>query len=982
MKKRFLPFSLLLVIMILGQSIIIADNGGHYVPRTQGTASADRFMSEMRANQHTGLIDPALMLKAAQAQNTKDNPADADLYWLSMGPDNMGGQTTAIVYDNRPDASGNWNGDVYIGSKGGGVYKTYNNGITWHQVGNKDLMVSCMTQDEDGVIYVGTGDGGTAVSHNGLSDLGYNNSFVGSGIYTIVNDEISVVSSTVPSINEVSPWSFVNGLTFVNGIMLAATNEGLLYSNDKGQSWNMLLEGVASCVKGTKDNKIVASIGGQIFIGTVDNMECHSSSNTQVQYNEDHEIIAIPKGELVDIATSTNNAGLIYASVIASNGTHTGIYFSNNSGETWEVALPAITINNINSPNVYGGYGLLNHNIVIDPANDNILYVGGYDMWMLERPADETGYFVAYQLTNGAASSIYLDNYLHVGICSLAFNPYKAKEFYVGTDGGIFKGVTAGRSVTTSNCNRNYITSRMLNVGVSGTDKHIMASGLDHGTVLIEGIEGTNSEGHATWINPSQYNNGAFSEDAIGGPCAFSQINPNTIFVTSKGGRIYRSETAGEDWISTNFTSDASGNATISLASNFRTPILLFENFDDENSIGLVWFKNTTGAQLPSGSVVKCMSENNYPFDYTLTAPLAAGDSIQVHDPITSKLYVANTNEIYMTNIPLHFNLETVWYKLSIKALGFEGIPMCMAISSDGDNLFVGTKTGGVFRLSNLNTVVDSISASNTDTVNFHVTTTALTLGEGVSQCVTSIAVDPRDANKVVVTLGNYENDSYVYYSSNALADEPVFVSKQNNLPKMPVYSSVIEMETGDVILGTERGIYRTKDINSANWVANSFPMGEVPVLELKQQISFHEDQYVVQISAEDTLVTSYQGVKNTGIIYAATYGKGIFRCENYKQVSGTSVPEMPVAEVETQVSIYPNPVSTQATVSFDVEGTSSVSYQVFDLTGRLVMKQDLGRMTEGSHEIQVNTSELSTGSYILRLTQGVRNSSVKFLVY
>ncbi|MCF0200637.1 MAG: hypothetical protein HUK16_04620, partial [Bacteroidales bacterium] len=138
MKKRILPLSLLLVTLMFGQANVIADNGGHYVPRVQGEATADSYMSELRANQHTGLIDPALMMKAAQSANAKEGN---ELYWLSMGPDNFGGQTTAVLYDNQKNEYGNPNGIVYIGSKGGGVYKTYNHGITWHQVGGMDLMV-------------------------------------------------------------------------------------------------------------------------------------------------------------------------------------------------------------------------------------------------------------------------------------------------------------------------------------------------------------------------------------------------------------------------------------------------------------------------------------------------------------------------------------------------------------------------------------------------------------------------------------------------------------------------------------------------------------------------------------------------------------------------------------------------------------------------------------------------------------------------
>ena len=221
-----------------------------------------------------------------------------------------------------------------------------------------------------------------------------------------------------------------------------------------------------------------------------------------------------------------------------------------------------------------------------------------------------------------------------------------------------------------------------------------------------------------------------------------------------------------------------------------------------------------------------------------------------------------------------------------------------------------------------------------------------------------------------------------MYYTTNALADEPTFVSKQANLPKMPVYSSLIEMTTGHVLLGTERGVYRAFDINSANWIADAKMMGEVPVMEMKQQILSQEDRYVVLASPEDTIVELYPGVKNTGIVYAATYGRGVFRCENYKLNSGTDIPEVPSVAAEANVSIYPNPAYSQATARFEAEGNATVRYQVFDLTGRLVMSRNLGRLNQGSHDIEINTGDLGTGSYILRISEGVRTATAKFLVY
>ena len=976
MKKRFLPSSLLLVILILGQSVM-ADQGGHYVPRTQTTMNAENFMGSLRANQKTGLIDPADMFKAMNAPTMRSG-ADSSLYWISMGPDNMGGQTTAVLYDNTLNASGNPNGVVYIGSKGGGVYKTYNYGVTWHQVGDMNLMVSTMVQDADGVIYVGTGDGGNNAVHNGLDQQNYDNSFIGTGIYAIDARNGDAMRQVVaPTAEE---WLYVNELAIANGKLLAATPEGLKYSSDKGQTWETAVEGDAVAVKVAGDGMIVASIDKQVYVGmNVDNLESHSGTGSQMQ----GDTLLPSAAGLYDIAVAHDNDTMIYAANIDGSGNHKGIYVSYNKGENWTVVLPAVG-NNVGH-NVYDGYGLYNHGLVVDPSDNGTVYVLGHNLWRLKRPVDGTGYYMCECLTSNTV--IYSPSYLHVGLHAMTFNPNKANEFYIGTDGGIYKGTT---DFTFSNCNRNYITTRMFNVAYSGKDTRVLAAGLDHGTVLIEGDANANTLSTGLWINPTGDNMGVFSEASSAGPCAISGINPNTFFVTYKDGGLMRTETAGEDWVSTNFTS------AISISnSSFRLPILLHENFEDELNPFTVWYKNEDSLAISAGEKVQCISNNNFPFNYTLDQPLAPGDSVEIHDPISSRLYLAFKDALYVTLTPLNFGTENAWYKLAGKQLvNFTGEPLSLGISSDGDVLFTGFKNGSLVRVANLRTVVDATSgtytASALDSLGHNVTilnpdcfveTTVLNLPVS-GQCVTSVSVDPRNANNVVVTCGNYGNEAYVFYSTNALAEEPTFVSVQGNLPKMPVYSSLIEMATGHVIIGTERGIYRTKNVASGQWLEDMTVMGKVPVMELKQQLLSHADEEVVNVTDEGTFVTEYPGIHNKGIIYAATYGRGVFRCENYK-VTGDDVPETPAEPaVAVNVNIYPNPVCGQATVRFDAKENSDVSLQVFDLTGRLVMSQNVGRFAKGMHEVRISTENLSSGSYILRLNQGATSNCAKFLVY
>ena len=970
MKKRFLPFSLLLVIMILGQSLAIADQGGHYVPRKQ-INNAESYMGSLRANQNTGLIDPADMLKAMQAPATKD-ASDKPLYWINMGPDNMGGQTTAILYDNRL-FEGHTNGVVYIGSKGGGVFKTYNHGVTWHQVGGLDLMVSCMVQDENGVIYVGTGDSDPAATYNGLSQQGYDNSFVGTGLYALTDDEFEQVKAPTED-----SWQFINDLALVDGKILAATNEGLMYSSDGGHNWSVAVEGKAVSVKVGSDKNIVAAVDGHVYIGrNVAHLVDHSSTSNTLQ--GDSLLPEVADG-MIDLAIAPSDPNIIYASFIKSTGTHIGVYVSNDKGETWRTALPEISSEL--GHNIYADRGLYNHGLVVDPENAEIVYVLGYNLWKLTATPNN-GLYISEQLTT--TSYYYMSSYLHVGLHAMTFNPNNSQECYIGSDGGIYK--ATGR-FTFSNCNRNYTTSRMFGVACSGKDTRVMAGGIDHGTVYIPGDANGNTLETGYWINPRGDLLGVYSDGSDAGDCAFSTVNSNTIFVTykrkddtdNKKPWPARSQTLGDDWISTNFTSAFSPASS----SSYRIPILLHEDYNNQLNPETTWYFNETGHHQAAGTTVQVMSNNKYPFNYTLPSYLAAGDSIEVHDPITSYFFLAYTEGIYMTRTPLQFGVEAEWYRMADKKnYGVNSDPLCMDITADGDVLFVGFKDGKLFRLSNLNAVVDDTTGNcalsnnnvNPDCV---VDIKSFTI-EGISgRCITSISVDPNDNNKVILTCGNYGNDDYVFYSTNALADEPTFVSKQGNLPKMPVYSSVIDMTTGDVIIGTERGIYRTKNLST--WTADSKMLGEIPVMELKQQRLNIEDAQTVNHTDEGDFITDYPGVHNTGIIYAATYGRGVFRCENYK-VTGTGITENPTVD-NVNVNMFPNPVKSQATLSFDLKESCNVSYQVFDMTGRMVMNQNMGRLAEGENQVNINAEGLSTGSYILRLSQGAKTETVKFMVY
>jgi hypothetical protein len=372
---------------------------------------------------------------------------------------------------------------------------------------------------------------------------------------------------------------------------------------------------------------------------------------------------------------------------------------------------------------------------------------------------------------------------------------------------------------------------------------------------------------------------------------------------------------------------------------------------------------------------------------------LQPGDSLSVPDIITARFFIGGRDQVLFTKEIIQFDKLPEWYVISDKNHnGVTDFPQCMAYTADANHLFVGTDKGKLFRISNIKFAYNQETADvsspycviSTKQIPIYLpgTTTENT------QVITSVAVDPNDDSRVIVTLGNYGNDHYVYYTDNALDENPVFRSVQGNpgdggLPQVPAYSSLIEMNPDNdlVFVGTEFGIYVTNNINSSNptWVAENKNIGGVPVFMLKQQTVRKGNDTIVFINNLDTTYVVYYGVNNYGVIYGATYGRGLIALDEFQKPVGISDPGKPVHE--KRFSIYPNPANDQVTVSFEMISESPVEVNIYDLQGKMVKRVNLGVRPEGRHDAVLSCGNLGSGTYILRLTMGNQQSASKFIV-
>ena len=1024
MKKRFLPLSMLLITIVLAQASFVANAAGgqgKYTPRNGSKATFSSFMKSIRANQETGLIDPALMIAGQKAAQQASK--DADPNWVCAGPDNFGGMTRAMAYNNE--------GKMVIGTMGGDIFVTDNGGITFGKVTSSNKNISCMVKASDGVMYVGTGDGRGAQKLNGLAHLGYETSFVGNGVYKLEGNDLVLVSGT-------ENIAFVNELAVAGDDIYAATSDGLL------KNWAVEVAGNFISVKTNSNGDVLAADESNVYLSK--NGGSFNNISNGIEANNNPKIIAM----------SPSDPNFMYIAYLEYSGTaySTGnIYFTDNGGESWGIAMAATTLYAIfGSDADHDGF------MVVYPNNPRKLLIGATNLWVFE---DVTGQGVnSYrpQMISYSSTSSYSSIYLHHGIQNVVFNPTNVNMFFIGTNGGVFKGTYAQNNFKYTGCNRYYVTddvhtsvTRMMNVGLGGVSGMVLGACLDHGTISMSGSELVNNVTTGECIFPhitnNNYASSYFTKAYAGGPCIISTVDPNIMFVSGTGSLstpIYRTQTGGVDYDG-NF--EGGGDSPVVTNANaFKTPYALHEEYNDAHSQtiirepvdliidstyvldSVVYIYDTLNVLIDStiyehwdyehlydtldhvidldtlflavrgithvGQQTYYYSQNaGYPIDYVMPALPSSlmdddhliinqqgqpeyvwikGDTITgLHNPITSTYVVAIEDAVYMTRDALIFNKATDWFEVA----KIDGLPTAIAMSQDGNIAMVGTTEGSLYKFSNLGDVFFEEQADVTDVVNGLVTMEFDTV-TFKGRAITSIAIDPMSAANVVVTLGNYGNTNYVYKSTNGGTS---FTSIQGSLGAFPVYSSIIEKESGNVYVATEHGVYA---LAGSSWS----PVGNIscPVMEIKQAtMDNHPDKidYLVD-EVGDTTVVVYPGIFNDGDIYIATYGAGILKYEENVGGSEPGGDNDDNTVTNNYLRVYPNPVRDFAQFDINVDNNTSVSYVIYDLSGRMVTNGDLGKFNEGYHTLNIDTKDLTTGSYIIRVIAGDKTETGKFLVY
>lgn len=953
MKNKTLLFSIITLLIGFGSMAMASDGDGNKA-RTNGksvqygAATTTDWVFGLRANQVTGKIDPLDATTAWQeALNFKKTGKSVSLNWETIGPDNVGGRTRAIIFDKR-DASGK---TLYAASVAGCIWKSTNSGSTWNKVNEAtaNLNVTCMIQTADNAIYAGTGE---------------NNVSQGKGLYVSTDgNNFSLVAGTNPTtVGTVTEWGYINELaTNSQGVLFVATNSGLKYKNQGATEWStakyldgtgaaLPLSGFVWDVKVASDGMVVTSVDGKCYTTTGDLNAFICQSTKEIVGTDTLNPDKLPLAHIgrIEFAIPTTDANIIYASATDEFGYMDNVYRSNDKGNAWYVIMPGKTT----LADVFGGNGLVANTIVVDPKDADKVYLGGTNLWIGYKVGNGTDFFHWGNAPYSSSTrSKYSPDYLHEWHHTYVFAP-NGSNFFIGTDGGIsVYDPQEGFKIM----NKNYNVSQFITLDVNGFG-NALGGTLGNGVQYIG--DGNTPQAAMEVFNGDLNNSGEGAYQVV------SKFNPNVFLLSKKGGPFQRTEDKGysfsQQFLGTNQTVPA----------GVYCPMIQYETFFDAYNTDTVTFKALK--DIAAGDDIICKSKI-YEFPFVVKAPenLKKGDVINVIDPNQSKTFLALGTKIYYSKDVLDFTKTPAWWQIGTVS----GNATALAYSSDANHLYVGTESGKVYRISNLGYAYNEDRA---DISSENCVVAVSQISEFADRKVTSIAVDPQNNEHIIVTLGNYGNNNYVYNCTNSLDSLPTFNSVQGNLPKAPVYSSLIEMNnSGMVVLGTENGVFVTENVAAASWSKDSGPMGTIPVFALKQQTLDFPGLFVPNIDPNIPGI-NYPAFTNYGVIYAASYGRALWASNSFvgiKETPGSS------ANSSLNVKLYPNPVSEIAKLEITLTKQAKVTVEVYDYTGKLVLEQNYGKLASGNQTLSFACTMLPEGSYFVRVKANDQLATTKFIV-
>lgn len=476
------------------------------------------FHWEGRTDQSGQLTNPSKhwqeYKKQQQSQRALAKGTSSNVSWTFHGPDNAFEANFGLGRINVIEFHPTDTNTYMIGSPGGGIWRTTDDGKTWTAL--NDFLPVLGVSDIDynpqnpNTIYICTGDRDASDTYS----MGVFKSTDGGNTWDTTGLQFgftSAVQTTALLINPVD----------TNIITVAATG-GIYKSYNAGVTWTNVNSGnFKQIVYHPTDTAIMycAGSGGSQLYRSADGGHTWVGDNT------------VKGARRIEIAVTPANPAIV--KVVAAKGDYglQGIYGSNDTGKSFALLADdgGNCAKNIlaSSPkgDKCGGQGWYDLTIQISPMNPDNVIVGGVNTWY----STDGGYnwIIANQWSKAVpgVTRVHADKHCH------KFHPLKPGTLYECNDGGIYKTTQPmGSSSLWDNLSDGLGITQFYRNAVAGVANFVLGGAQDNGTKMLVG--GTSKQ----------------MTGADGMDCQIDPTNDKLIYTSQQYGELRRSIDGGDNF--------------------------------------------------------------------------------------------------------------------------------------------------------------------------------------------------------------------------------------------------------------------------------------------------------------------------------------------------------------------------------------------------------------------------------------------------
>jgi len=837
---------------------------------------------------------------AGTSRNARGQAED----WQRRGPYNVGGRTRALAIDVANENI------ILAGGVSGGMWRSINGGNAWTKTTDPNLLQSVTTVDQDkrtgktNTWYYGTGE----LVGNSASAVGA--LYRGNGIYKSTDNGASwqvlprTVTSDLTTFNNVFQWVWrvaTNPGSVNQDQVFAATLGGIQRSTDGGATWSNALGSIngTTATSQARFTDIDISPSGVMY-ATLSSVNSLNSDPAPVKgiFRSTDGItwtdITPPNWpttyERVVLDISPNNENIVY---FLANTPGAG---KRSDQDIW-TSLWKYTYVSGNGTGTGGTWENRSGNIpAFGGQVGNYDHQGNYNMVIKVKPDNSNHVIIGgtnlYQSTTGFATSRntkWIGGYTLENNAGMYPNHHPDQHelaFYPSNTSRLLSAHDGGLSRTDNVLASDTVRWTSLNRGYLTTQFTSVAIDLDETDNLILG----GMQDNGTFFNNGRANENAAWESLLSGDGAYGAAVANSLIVSAQNGFIYRY--AFEN------NGDFQGYARIDPLDQDSEDYLFVNPYVIDPNNQYVMY-------LPAG--VSLWRNNN------LNAiPVGEGDQFSEQ---------TNRNwQIISTLSPSAAN---------------EVISAVAVSKSPANVVYYGTSTGKLYKLTDALTVDRPTSTAITGT-NFP-----------ANAYITSIAVDPADANNVIVAFSNYGVISLFRTTTGGTGTNAwtaVAGNLEENLdgsgngPAVKWVNILPSSSGGETkyFVGTTTGLYATDtfDGTSTIWIKEgTTTIGDVPV------------DMVVSRSTDNLVVVG-------------THGNGVYSY-NYNE----PIPDVELPEEGFTLKNYPNPFGEAdfTTIEYNLSKSGHVTIRIFDAIGKQIETLLNTDQSAGVHRVRWN-GRSSTG--------------------